>query len=409
MPHFAFTGRDASGQLVRGVTEGASAAEVAGQLVAGGVTPVDIRPGRPASETAGGWFARLAQPAVQSIDVLLFSRHMYTLLKAGVPIMSALGGLRESATNPAFRKVLDGIRESLDAGRDLSTSLARQTGAFTPFYLAMVRVGEMTGRLPEVFLRLFEHLEFERLMRDQVKSALRYPAFVLAVMAAAIVIINLFVIPPFAKVYLGFKAKLPVITELLIGFSDFMVVAWPFLLGGAVLGAAAFRAWAATPGGRLAWDEAKLGLPISGAIVRKAALARFARSFALAARSGVPIVQAMGVVSATMGNAHMARKVEAMRDGIERGESVLRTAAASGIFTPMVLQMIAVGEESGALDDLMQEVADMYQRDVEYDLKNLGAQIEPILIVFLGALVLLLALGVFLPIWDLGRAPWRTC
>jgi len=145
-------------------------------------------------------------------------------------------------------------------------------------------------------------------------------------------------------------------------------------------------------------------IPVAGGIVLKATLARFARSFSLAIRSGVPAVQALTMVAQTVDNGHVARKIEAMREGVERGESVLRAAMASGVFTPLVLQMVAVGEETGALDDLMTEIADMYQREVEYDLKNLAAQIEPILVVALGAMVLVLALGVFLPIWDLGNA-----
>jgi MSHA biogenesis protein MshG len=275
---------------------------------------------------------------------------------------------------------------------------------FSPFYLSMVRVGEGTGLLDTVFIRMFDHLEFEKFMRDQVKAALRYPSFVMIAMAVAIVIINLFVIPAFAKVFKGFNAELPLMTRILIGFSDFMINNWLFLLvllGAVIFG---FRAWVATSAGKYKWDKFKLRIPIAGKIVQKATLARFARSFALAARSGVPIVQAMTLISETVDNDYIADKVNQMRSGIERGESVLRTAANSGVFTPVVLQMIAVGEESGALDDLMQEIADMYQREVEYELKTLGAQIEPIMIVFLGILVLILALGIFLPIWDLGKA-----
>jgi MSHA biogenesis protein MshG len=274
---------------------------------------------------------------------------------------------------------------------------------FSPFYLSMVRVGEMTGRLEEIFLRLFEHLEFERQIRDQVKAALRYPAFVIATMVIAIVIVNMFVIPTFAKVYRGFNAKLPAMTEMLIGFSDFMVGNWPLLLAGVVGAALGFRTWTATPGGRMAWHRAKLRLPIAGKIVHKATLARFARSFSLAGRSGVPLVQALTVVAQTVDNDYIAGKIARMREGVERGETVLRTAIGSRVFTPVVLQMVAVGEESGALDDMMQEIGEMYQREVEYEIKNLSAQIEPILIVCLGVLVLVLALGIFLPIWDLGQ------
>jgi MSHA biogenesis protein MshG len=192
------------------------------------------------------------------------------------------------------------------------------------------------------------------------------------------------------------------VTRLLVGFSQFTLAAWPWIVGGTIAATFVARAWLRTAPGRYAWDKARLGLPIAGKIATKATLARFARSFALALRTGVPVVQAMAVVSTTLENAYVARAVEKMRDGVERGESVLRTAAASHIFTPVVLQMIAVGEESGALDEMLGEVADFYQQDVEYELKTLSAQIEPILIVFLGILVLVLALGVFLPIWDLG-------
>jgi MSHA biogenesis protein MshG len=241
-------------------------------------------------------------------------------------------------------------------------------------------------------------------MREQVKSAVRYPSFVVAAMAIAIVVINIFVIPAFAKVYQGFKAELPMMTKVLIGFSNFMVAYWPVML--AVLAAAvfAFRAYIGTTKGRLTWDEFKMKIPIAGPIILKATLARFARSFALAIRSGVPAVQALTIVANTVDNTHVARKIESMREGVERGESVLKTALATSIFTPIVLQMVAVGEETGALDDLMAEIADMYQREVEYDLKSIASQIEPVLVVALGVMVLILALGVFLPIWDLGNA-----
>jgi len=255
-----------------------------------------------------------------------------------------------------------------------------------------------------VFLRLFNHLEFEKFMREQVKSAIRYPTFVVATMAIAIVIINIFVIPAFAKVYASFQAELPLMTKILIGFSNFMVEYWPYLLVGAVAVFFGARAWIATAAGRMAWDRFKLRIPIAGPIIQKATLARFARSFSLAFSSGVPVTSGLGMVANTVDNVYISDRIVRMREGVERGESVLRTARDTGVFTPVVLQMIAVGEESGALDDLTGEIADLYQREVEYELKHLSSQIEPILIVMLGILVLILALGVFLPIWDLGTA-----
>jgi MSHA biogenesis protein MshG len=406
VPQFSYRGRSGSGQEVSGVLDGATAAAIADALFAQGVTPLDIRPAatsqdKPASAPIQ---IKLFAPKVQHTDLLLFSRQLYTLLKSGVPIMRALSGLQESSSNPAMRDVLQTTRESLDAGRELSVSLARSPKVFSAFYLSMVRVGEMTGRLEEIFLRLFDHLEFERFMREQVKSALRYPMFVTIAMVVALFVVNMWVVPAFAQVYRGFGAELPFMTRVLIGFSDFMVAWWHVLLiglAGAVFG---FRWYIGTPAGKYWWDRTALRIPIAGQIVRKATLSRFARSFALATKSGVPIIQALTTVAQTVDNAYIADKVAGMRNSVERGESMLRAAIGTGVFTPVVLQMIAVGEETGALDDLMEEIAEMYQREVEYDLKTLSQNIEPVLIVMLGALVLVLALGIFLPIWDLGKA-----
>jgi MSHA biogenesis protein MshG len=403
MAYFAYTGRDTAGQLVQGVLEGVDSTAIATQLFGSGVIPVEIgETSRPTAAGSGGWVLR--KPKVTPMDLTLFSRQMYSLLKAGVPILRALAGLQESSINPAFKDTLRGLRENLESGRNLSASMHRQGGVFSPFYTAMVFVGETTGRLEEIFLRLFEHLEFQEQMRIQVKSALRYPMFVIAVMAVALGVINLFVIPAFAKVYEGFGAKLPLITQWLVGFSSFMVSYWWLMFGSIAAAAMGFKLWVGTPAGRATWDRSKLRIPIAGRIILKATLARFARSFALALRSGVTAVQSLTLVAQVVDNAYLSQRIEKMREGVERGESILRTAVASGAFTPIALQMILVGEESGSLDDMMDEVADMYTRETDYELKTLSAQIEPILIVMLGVLVLILALGVFLPIWDLGRA-----
>ena len=404
MAFFAYKARSSGGELLQGVLESADSSAAASQLFNLGITPVEITRTRAPAASGKGVRASLFRERITQLDLMLFCRQMYTLLKAGVPIMRALAGLQESSSNQAFADMVRELRESLDAGRELSISMARQPKVFSFFFVSMVRVGEMTGRLEEIFLSMFHHLEFDKFMREQVKAAIRYPSFVLATMAVAIVIINLFVIPAFAKVYKGFNAKLPLMTQILIDFSNFMVAWWPLMLVLAIAAFLGFRSWSRSRVGKLKWDEVKLRIPIAGKIIFKATLSRFARSFALASRSGVPVVQALSVVAQTVDNDFIASKVEKMREGVERGESMSRAVIASGVFTPVVLQMVAVGEESGALDDLLQEVADMYQREVEYELKTLSSQIEPIMIICLAVLVLILALGVFLPIWDLGRA-----
>ena len=403
MASFAYKARDAAGELVKGVIESADTGAAATLLFGRGVTPIEIIAARGRAAGASGMPRSRFQQKIKAVDLMLFSRQMYTLLKAGVPIMRALAGLQESAVNKTFGAVIGDLREGLESGRELSASLERHPQVFTSFYVNMVRIGEMTGRLEEIFLRLFDHVEFEKMMSDQVKAAIRYPTFVIATMGLAVVIINLFVIPEFAKVYKNMHAKLPLMTQLLVDLSSFMRSWWWLLLALGIGAFFAFRTWTHTPAGKLTWDRLKLRIPVAGKIVLKATLSRFARSFSLASRSGVPIVQALATVAQTVDNEHIARKIDGMRAGVERGESLLRTASASGVFTPVVLQMVAVGEETGAIDDLMQEVGDLYQREVEYELKTLSAQIEPILVICLGILVLILALGVFLPIWDLGR------
>jgi MSHA biogenesis protein MshG len=404
MAYFAYTGRDAQGALVTGTLEGADPGSAAGLLLAQGVTPLKIEETAQASAEPGqSALEALLGPGITAIEVMLFSRQLYTLLKSGVPILRALAGLEESTPNKAMIAMLRDLRQGLESGRELSVAMRKHDKVFSKFYVSMIQVGEMTGRMEDVLLQLYHHLEFEKFMREQVKTALRYPSFVIAAMAIAIGVINVMVIPAFAKVFASFKGDLPLMTRILIGFSDFTVHWWPAIVGGFVAAVFLFKRWTATKSGELAWDRMKLKIPVAGTIVLKATLARFAKSLAMAGKSGVPIVQALATVSTTVDNAYISECVTKMQAGVERGESVLRTATATGVFTPVVLQMIAVGEESGALDDLMDEIGGLYQQEVEYELKTLGAQIEPILIVFLGVLVMILALGVFLPIWDLGR------
>lgn len=402
MQRFAYTGRTQGGEKMQGFLEADSAADCATSLMRAGISPVTIRETSQSERRNGGSGGlSLFAPTVKPIDVQLFSRQLYTLMRSGVPILRSLSGLIESTTNAALARVITSLKESLEAGRDLSTSMRQHPEVFSPFYVAMVRVGEATGRLDEIFLRMFEHLEFERETRARIKEALRYPTFVIIAMAVAVTVINVFVIPAFAKVYAGLGAELPLMTKILIETSRITLAYGWFMLVGLMLAVAGFRVWRATDAGRLAWDRFKLRLPLTGSIILRSTLARFARTLALSLKSGIPAAQALSVVAEVTDNAWIASRVEQMRNGIERGESILRTAQTAAVFNPVVLQMIAVGEETGSIDELMQEVADMYEREVDYEIKTLAARIEPLIIVAMGGIVLVLALGVFLPMWDL--------
>lgn len=404
MPSFAYRGRDEAMQPCQGLLECASARHAAQMLAGMGIVPVAIEPHAPPTPASVVIRRLLGRHAVGEVELLLLSNQMHTLQRAGVPILRALQGLQESTQHEGVRTLLAELRHGLDSGLELSQAMARRSDVFDRFYIAMIRVGETTGRLTEVFAALHEHLEFQRFMREQVKTALRYPKFVLLAMGVAVVVVNIFVIPAFAKVFENLKTELPLMTRILLASSNAMLAAWPVLLGAGVASTVAARSFTATGRGRLWWDRWKLHLPIAGKLVRKGALSRACRSLALVLRSGVPILDGLTLCAAVTENAWMEHAVLGMRSSVERGESLLVASRKAGIFTPVVLQMIMVGEESGTLDAMLDEVGQMYQRELEYELKTMSQQIEPILIFFLGALVLVLALGVFMPMWDLGRA-----
>ncbi|MBP6781383.1 MAG: type II secretion system F family protein [Ottowia sp.] len=405
MSQFRYTGRDARGQKVSGVLEASSAQAAAGELQAQQVTPLTVEAERAAEvDVLAVLREKLRRKRVELEELIIFCRQMYSLAKAGVPIIRAIAGLAESHRNPYFREVLQAVRNDLESGQAMAVALHAHPKVFNRLFVSMISVGENTGQLDQAFRQLASYLELERDTRKRIKQATRYPIFVLAAMGVALTIINLFVIPAFAKVFSQFKAELPWATRVLIGTSEFFQNWWwamGLVLGGLIY---AFLRWSATEQGGLRWDALKLRLPIVGGIFERIALARFTRTFAMMYRAGVPLLQTLSINSASVGNRHIGQAILGMRESVERGEALTRSAAHSGLFTPLVLQMMAVGEETGALDDLFVEAADFYEQEVDYDLKQLADAIEPILIVAMGIMVLVLALGVFLPMWELSSA-----
>lgn len=403
MSQFRYTGRDAQGARVTGTLQSASSDSVASELLAQKITPLTIEEQREqgGDDLLATLAEKLRRRRVDLEELIIFCRQMYSLSKAGVPIIRAIGGLAESHRNLYFREVLQQVRADLEGGMNMAVALHAHPKVFTTLFISMVSVGENTGQLDQAFRQLSGYLELERETRKRIKQATRYPMFVLVAMAVALVVINLLVIPAFAKVFEQFKADLPWPTQVLIGTSQFFQDFWWLLLllfGG---GLYAFFKWIETDAGALKWDATKLRLPIVGGIFERIALARFTRTFAMMYKAGVPLLQTLSINSASVGNRHIGQAILGMREGVERGEALTRTASSSGLFTPLVLQMMAVGEETGALDDLFVEVADFYEQEVDYDLKQLASAIEPILIVAMGVMVLILALGVFLPMWEL--------
>ena len=407
MPQFKYAGKSTQGGPQKGVIEAASSQAAAQALLSQNIVPLTIVESKKRSaENEGDGFdiTRLFQQKVGLDEMIIFSRQMYSLLKAGIPIIRAIKGLSENASHKRFQEILKDIADQLEQGRSLSSSMAKYEKVFTRLTISVVVVGENTGKLDDVFLQLALYFEREQETRKRIKSALRYPTFVLIALAIAMFILNLFVVPVFTQMFERFDTELPIMTRVLIGTSNFFVNYWWLLIFVIVGGIFAVKQYVSSTNGRLKWDKFKLKLPIVGSIIERSLLSRYSRSFSMILRAGVPLTAGLSLTADAVDNAHMQKRIKEMRQGIEKGESLLRVSKNSELFSTLVLQMIAVGEETGRLEPLLEESADYYEREVDFDLKSLTAKIEPILIGFVAVMVLILALGIFTPMWNMMSA-----
>ncbi|MHC6647732.1 type II secretion system F family protein [Alteromonas sp. HB246098] len=405
MPQFSYAGKSAQGGPQKGIIEAASAQAAAQALLSKNIVPISIEETKKAAKAGDGLdVGRLFEPKVGLDEMIIFSRQMYSLLKAGIPIIRAIKGLSENASHKRFQEILKDIADQLEQGRSLSSAMTKYEKVFTRLTISVVVVGENTGKLDDVFLQLALYFEREQETRKRIKSALRYPTFVLIALAIAMFILNLFVVPVFTQMFERFDTELPIMTRVLIGTSNFFVNYWWLIL--IVLIGIIFSAkqYVNSTNGRLKWDKFKLKLPVVGSIIERSLLSRYSRSFSMILRAGVPLTAGLSLTADAVDNAHMQMRIKEMRQGIEKGESLLRVSKNSELFSTLVLQMIAVGEETGRLEPLLEESADYYEREVDFDLKSLTAKIEPILIGFVAVMVLILALGIFTPMWNMMSA-----
>lgn len=411
---FRYQARDKQGKLQNGSVEAADSRAAAKTIMSQGLIPVRVDAvGAPStregiSSTAlSGWLTALRdslEPAVDLDQLIIFCRQMYSLTNAGIPILRAIDGLAESTQNKRMKKALKDVYSQLERGRTLSAGLAQHKRVFPKLVVAIVHVGENTGQLEESFEQLALYLEKEQDTRKRIKAATRYPSFVLIALVVAMFVLNIFVIPTFADMFSRFNVELPWATQVLLGTSTVFVDYWPLML---MLLAASFfglRYYISQPKGRLLWDSLKLKVPVIGSILERSMLARFSRSFSVMLSAGVPLTQALSLVAEAVDNAWMERRIIDIRRAIERGDNLSRAARQSKLFTPLVMQMIVVGEETGRIDSLLREVAEYYERETDYDLKTLTARIEPAMIAVVAGMVLILALGIFTPMWDMMSA-----
>lgn len=405
MASFEYKGRASSGEVQNGAIDAVDINAAAKTLLSKHITPIQITP----IEKSGGQSSKkqvrekqihFLTPNVALTDLIIFARQMYSLTKAGIPIIRAVTGLT-TTRSLRLKVALFDIIASLEKGRSFSSALAQHPKIFSQLFVSIIHVGENTGQLDTAFLQLSNYLEREQATRKQIKAATRYPMFVIIAITMALVVMNIYVIPVFANMFAKFGSDLPPTTKFLLGMSDFFVNRWYILVGIITVSIIITKQYINTQKGRLKWDYCKIAAPIIGPIVERSLLARFSRSFSMMLKAGVPLTTSLSLVADAVSNAYMADAILNMRRRIEKGEGLTRVAVASNLFTPLVLQMISVGEETGRVDELLEEVSDFYEREVDYDLVSLTSKIEPILISVVAVMVLVLALGIFTPMWDM--------
>ncbi|MEZ5542579.1 MAG: type II secretion system F family protein [Pseudomonadota bacterium] len=400
MPLFSYKARGVHGDAIEGTIDAGTPDLAAARLIESGLTPVEVNP-FVEKLSLGSNLETLFSPPVRNADLIQFSRQMYSMLRAGVPIFRAVSGLASTTGNRSLAQTLHRVAADLETGHPLSDAFAHHPRVFSLFYVSLVRVGETSGKLTEIFQQLAFYLDREKTTRARIKSALRYPTFVISAILIALGVISIWVIPAFSSLFSRFGAELPLPTRILMLVSEFMVAYWPYLLLLLALLTGGARYYIGTADGRYRWDKFKLHLPLVGRVIYQATLARFSHLFAMAMNAGVPLMTALTVVAQALNNNYLEERILGMRGGIEHGKALSLTATNSGVFDPLVLQMLAVGEESGTISELLTEVADYYEREVDYATERLSSAIEPILTVVIGGLVLVMAMGIFLPMWNL--------
>jgi type II secretory pathway component PulF len=334
-------------------------------------------------------------------DMIVFSRQLATLIGAGLPFTTSFETLINQTENKKFRDVLSKVKKDVEGGSSFSEALAKHPKVFSSLYVSMIRAGETGGVLDEILTRIARLAEHEAEMRQRVKSATRYPLIVIVTIVIAFVVLITTVVPKFATIYSGFHVKLPLPTRILIGVSNAIQHDGFLMLGGIVLGIWGILAYVRTEKGRLLWDRIKLKIPVFGPLFLKVAMSRFARTFGTLVRSGLPLIQTLEIVATTVGNVVLERVIADIRESARSGRGIVQPMRISKAFPPMVVQMVAVGEETGKLEEMLFKVSDYYDMEVEYAIRNLSTALEPLLLLFIGGMVLILALGIFLPWWDL--------
>ncbi|MBC7246627.1 MAG: type II secretion system F family protein [Actinobacteria bacterium] len=396
---YSYRVRDRQGKIISGKLEADSEQAVSQKLREMGYFVIGVEEERvPIAKKE----IRILQPKVKPKDITVFTRQFATMINAGLPLVKCLSILSEQTESPVLTEVIADVQHEVEMGRSLSEALSKHPKIFKDLYTSMVRAGEIGGVLDDVLLRIATTLESEDEIRRRIKSAMTYPVAMFAISVLLLFVMLIFVVPIFEKMFRDMGATLPFLTRIIVGISHFLA-SWKgaLLIVALIVGFVFLRRWLKTPAGRRKLDALKLKLPIFGSLFHKMSLSRFSRTLGTLVASGVPILQALEITSNTVGNMLVAEAVDNVRAGVKEGESIARPLGQSPLFPPMVTQMLAIGEETGALDTMLNKVSDFYDSEVAATVEALTSLLEPVLIVFLGVVVGTIVISLYMPIFSL--------
>jgi len=394
---FAYQARDSAGKVISGVQEGLNEENAVNALMSRGLLVLSIQ------QKAASKMVR-AKARVPESDLVMFTRQLATMVDAGLPLVGALTALFEQSDpkkQAGLRRVIGEITAFVQEGSTFYDSISKHPKVFSRLYSSMVKAGESGGMLAEVLDRLAGFLEASARLSKKVKSAMTYPAIVITIALAITTFLIVKVVPVFGGIFADFGAKLPAPTQFLIDLSDFIRGNWYYIIGAMVGAFYAIRTWVNSPKGAETWDRWKLKLPIFGPLTHKICMSRFARTFAQLIRSGVPILEVMQIVGDTSGNSVVTKALKSVSTDVEKGDHLTAALSRQPIFPPMMLRMVAAGESTGKIDNMLEKMADFWDEEIESTLAALTSLLEPLLIVFLGVIVGGIVIAMFLPIFKL--------
>lgn len=399
MGKFTYKARDEKGSLVTGIIEGDNRRAAYAQIDALGLFPVTVSEAREEIFSIESFLTALKP--VRYDDIIFFTRQLQTVIRAGIPILSGLRALEEQTSNVKLRGAIKEMVQDIDKGASLSDAMMKQKKLFPDLYTSMVKAGEIGGSLEEVLERLATLLEFQLKTKEMLKSAIRYPIFVVTTLLIAFLVLINFVVPRFAVLFRGAKMDLPLPTRMLLLTNDifqnyaiYLGISIFILIGG-------FLLYKRTDAGTLEIDRLKLRAPLIGPIILKICMSRFANMFENLIKVGIPVVRTLEVVSRTVGNEYIAQKIIEISGKIEKGLGISRPLREAEIFPPLIIHLISTGEQTGSLEDMLKEVSTHYDREITYSINRLSTWIEPLLTAGLSLMVLFLALAIFLPWWNM--------